>query len=480
MIKIDYGDKEALLFSLYDKAEALNSSTSSDMFSFDFLGEKYEITQEQKQIADQIIAIEKEAVANAIKYYSTRLDELADDLKGDIELRIILGQHTLTDFAELTPFLDLLTEKSPELHKQIIHFTVETFRNKDKLMKTPYAQLVMKKFSKYLNGSKIAPFTHNGDAIEALALARSKGKIKPHAQLLEVNGVNIFAPESALKIGPGAVKIFRYAVTEFTKRNHCNADDGRLKLCYVLDVKDFAEANGIDTENADDMKNFRRKLADSLKKLSAATITWSEKIKGQSKTFAGLNYIGSYNLKGNELMIEFTLSMAQYLTSLPLIKYPRSLYALDDRDYNAYAIGEAMCIHYSQENNVVRGTEDKLRVETLLQSTSYPSYEEIKTHEMSWVQKVKEPFESALDKLTQCGLIADWVYCHEGGIELTDKEAAAIAERGYAYFASLLVKFTLNDFESHEERTTAIQEKKAKQLEKAKRKKKRKKDNSEE
>lgn len=149
MIKIDYGDKEALLFSLYDKAEALNSSTSADMFSFDFLSEKYEITHEQKQIADQIIAIEKEAVANALKYYSTRLDELADDLKGDIELRIILGQHTLTDFAELTPFLDLLAEKNPELHKQIIHFTVETFRNKDNLMKTPYAQLVMKKLQEH-------------------------------------------------------------------------------------------------------------------------------------------------------------------------------------------------------------------------------------------------------------------------------------------------------------------------------------------
>lgn len=109
----------------------------------------------------------------------------------------------------------------------------------------------------------------------------------------------------------------------------------------------------------------------------------------------------------------------------------------------------------------MRGTEGKLRVETLLKSTSYPSYEEIKANRWSWVEKVKELFEAALDKLTECGLIADWVYCHEGGIELTDEEAAAIAERSYPYFASLLVKYKLNDFAPREERMTAIQEKKA-------------------
>lgn len=338
---------------------------------------------------------------------------------------------------------------------------------------------INEKFAKYIGKKKALSLSHNGEAIKALALARGRGKINTHAGILEVNGVNIFAPESALKIGAGAVKIYRYAVSEFTKRNHSNSSDDKLSCRYVLDLKDFAEANGVDTENADDMKNFRRKVKSSLDILRTAGISWTEKIKGQPKTYVGMNYIGRYDLKGDELMIEFTLSMAQYLTQLPLIHYPRSLYALDDREYNAYAIGEAMCMHYSQENNVIRGTENKLRVETLLMSTSYPSYEEIKAHEISWVQKVKEPFETALDKLTQCGFLADWVYCHEGGIELTDEEAAAIAEKGYSHFTSLLVKFTLNDFMPHTKRVAAIQEKKAAQIEKAKRTRKRKTDNSE-
>ena len=337
---------------------------------------------------------------------------------------------------------------------------------------------IHEKFAEYMGTQKSISLSHNGKAIEALTLARGKGILNHFAEHLDVNGVNIFAPESALNLGAGAVKIYRYAVSEFTKRNHCNANDEKLQLRYLLDVKDFAEANGVDTESQDAMKNFRRKLKSSLDKLQQTSITWTEKIKGSPKTFCGLNYIGGYSLKGNELMIEFTLSMAQYLTELPLIIYPRSLYALDDRDYNAYAIGEMLCIHCSQENNVMRGTEGKLRVETLLKSTSYPDYEEIKANKWSWVEKVKELFESALDKLTQCGLVRDWVYCHEGGIELTDTEAAAITDRGYGYFVSLIVKYELNDFAPHGVRFAAIQEKKAAQLEKAKRTRKPKKHNS--
>ena len=339
---------------------------------------------------------------------------------------------------------------------------------------------LFEKFAEHLKKDKGISLSFNGDAIEALALARGRGEISPYADVLEVNGVKIFAPESALKIGTGAVKIYRYAVSEFTKRNHCNANDKDLKLRYILDVKDFAQANGVDTENPDDMKNFRRKLKDSLLKLKTASITWEEKVKGKPKSFGGLNYIGAYELKGNELMIEFTLSMAQYLASLPIINYPRSLYALDDKDYNAYAIGEAMCIHCSQDNNVMRGTEGKLRVETLLKSTSYPSYEEIKANRWRWTLYVKEPFENALDKLTQCGLVADWVYCHEGGIELTDNEAAEIVDKGYTYFTSLIVKYKLNGFEEHGNRVTAIQERKAKQIERAKRARRRKKSDNKE
>ena len=287
----------------------------------------------------------------------------------------------------------------------------------------------------------------NGKATNALGRARTKGKYDPATRAFTIEGVNIFSTESVQKIGVGTAKIFRYAVAEFTKRNHQNATGDKINSRIFLDVEDFATANGVDITSIDAMKNFRSKIKDSLNTLLTSNITWTEKIKGKRKSYSGMNYIGKYDLNGNALRIEFTISMAEYLASLPLINYPRSLYKLDDRDFNAFAIGEAMCIHYSQDNNVIRQTEGKLRVETLLKCTSFPDYDELKAQKRSWEERVKEPFENALDHLTMNGFLKEWKYCYEGGVEITDEEIKAGIINSYEKFISLIVKFELNDYE---------------------------------
>ncbi len=310
----------------------------------------------------------------------------------------------------------------------------------------------------------------SGRAINALARTRTNGTFEPFEKKLIVDGLNIFLPESVQEIGVGAAKIFRYAVAEFTKHNPQNGTGEKLKLRFLLDVKDFAAANGIDTDSTSAMKNFRFKLNKSLNKLLKSSITWTEKIKGKETTFSGYNYIGGYKLRGNALELEFTLKMAEYITSLPLIEYPRSLYGLDDRDFNAFAIGEAMCIHYSQDNNVIKGTEGKMGVEALLKYTSFPNYEELKKHKWSWEEKVKEPFENCLDKLYQCGFLKTWSYCHSGDIELTNEEVRAGAIDSYEKFISLIVKFELNGYEDSKMRVQKIAEKKAEKIKKTSRK----------
>lgn len=315
----------------------------------------------------------------------------------------------------------------------------------------------------------------SGKATNALARARTIGIFEPLEGKLVVEGVNIFSAETAQKIGVGTAKIYRYAVAEFTKHNEKNAKGEKVKQRLLLDVKDFAAANGINTNSIDAMKNFRRKLKNSLNTLLSNPITWTEKIKGKETTFSGLNYIGGYNLKSNTLNIEFTLTMAEYLTSLPLIEYPRSLYILDDRDYNAFAIGETMCIHYSIDNNVIRKTEGKLKVEILLEVTSFPTYERLKEQKLGWEANVKEPFEQKLDALTQCGFLKNWKYCYAGGKEITDEEVKAGAIDSYEKFISLIIKYELNDFAPHEERATEIIKKRAEKIKKLKSKRKNKK-----
>ena len=303
----------------------------------------------------------------------------------------------------------------------------------------------------------------SGKGINALARVKPTGIFNPLTKAILVDDVSIFLPDSVKKIGVGTAKIFRYAVAEFAKHNSQNTDSQHIKYSVTFDVKDFAEANGVDTTSDNTMKQFRLKLKKDLDTLKQAKAYFLYKTpKGYEHTVEAY-YFGATDTStdDNFWRIEFTVSMAQYLVTLPLIQYPRTLYRLNNKETNAFVIGEAMCIHYSQENNVISKTENKLKVSTLLKYTSYPTQEELKTHRWSWKTLVKEPFETALDKLTQCGFLADWTYCKDGGEELTDEEAAEIIDKGYGYFASLLVRFKLNDYPTHQARAVSIAKKRA-------------------
>lgn len=332
------------------------------------------------------------------------------------------------------------------------------------------------------NIQKALSLTFNGTAITALGRARTNGKVEPLSRTLKINGVNILSPQSALNIGVGTAKIFRYAVTKFTELNAQNAPKERLNPRVFLDLNDYAQAYGVDITSSEAKRNFRRKLKGDLEKLRTAGATFIEKVKGKPIRYAGLNYIGQYDIKGDTIMIEFTLGMAEYLVSLPVLPYPRSLYRIDDRDANAFAIAEAMAIHYGIDNNVMRGTEGRLKIETLLKCTSYPSYEKLQDKKRRWREFVKEPFEECLDRLYQCGFIKDWRYCHAGGTELTDKEARNISN--YGEFVSLILWYELNDFDDTATRARAIAEKRAEKMKKLtqskqnKRKKKEKNENT--
>ena len=320
----------------------------------------------------------------------------------------------------------------------------------------------------------ILPATYNGKAIEALAQARTIGEFDPLSRMIKVNGINIFSPNGAITIGVGTAKIFRYAATAFTKLNHRNTPSDKLKLRVYLDLNDYAQANGVDITSSEARRNFRRKIKNDLEKLKQAGVSGEEKIQGKPRRYVGLNYIGKYDIKGDSIMVEFTLGMAEYLVSLLMINYPRSLYSLSDNDANTFAMAEILCRQYSIDNNVLRGNHGRLRIETLLQYLSFPSYDELQAHKWSWRERIKEPFENCLDKLYQCGFLKDYIYAHDGGgAKLTDDEARNI--NSYGEFASLILWYDLNEFEDSATRAKAITEKRAERMKKltqARRKKK--------
>ena len=244
-----------------------------------------------------------------------------------------------------------------------------------------------------------------------------------------------------------------------------------------LSFKDYAKATNTDISTEDGRKNFKKKLKKNLENLMEKHISfsWIEDVRGKTRSYGGLSLISGYKISNEAITVDFSLGFAEYLVFLPtLVEYPRALYGVNDRNYNAFAIGEAMFQHYSINNNVVKGTEQMLSVQKILEVASFPTYEKVKEERMSWEQKIKEQLEKALDYLHECGFLKDWCYSKSKGEKLTDEEARQITS--YEKFASLYIWYELNEYLDHKERADLIIEAKTEKLKKAVKKRTRKKE----
>jgi len=268
----------------------------------------------------------KIAITRLIFTYS-KLSETLPSLTSLRDNKLLKNEITY----KIKTYLSCLEERNPKAYEEIQKFIDESIKNKDEIAKQKQEQAdfsPIPEINSAIAGGKIEPLStmFSGKITNTLARANTSGHYDPLERKLTIEGVNIFSPESVQKIGVGTAKIFRYAVAEFTKRNSPDAKGDKINPRISLDVKDFAIANGVDITSSSAMKNFRFKLKNSLNTLLQSSVTLTEKIKGKEQSFSGLNYIGAYELKPSALEVEFTLKMAEYLTSLPLIKSSLSLH----------------------------------------------------------------------------------------------------------------------------------------------------------
>lgn len=271
-------------------------------------------------------------------------------------------------------------------------------------------------------------------------------------------------------LGVSTHKLLMAAIAGFTELNHTGTGKDRsLRGAKVsIPLKDFAIKCGYDVmehptdtpEEAEKealrakrtLDNFRRKVKKDLELLYNTSISWKEKVKGKDADFADIRILGGKGIRAGYINLEFTVSLAEYLIQLPLSQYPQSLLLLDERNDNAYNIGLKMAEHYSNDNNQIKGTAQLLKVKTLLDYTNLPPFSEVRAKRKSWEERIKEPFETALDALTGCGLLEDWRYSHSKGEEMTDEEADF---SNYEEWADTLVHFTLRNAPNHAPRLAA-------------------------
>ena len=296
--------------------------------------------------------------------------------------------------------------------------------------------------------------------------------------------------EKALSLGTlstGTHKLLYKAISEFTAQNHMGKVSGIKSYSVKFPLKEYALQCGYDIEERptstpeeaeqekkrvkNTLDNFRKKVKKDIGLLLSFRLTWEENIKGKPYYFDSMNVMGRGTIKNSIVDIEFTVSMAEYLVQLPLSQYPVALFGVDERNSNAYIIGLKMAEHYNNDNNLIAGTANLLKVKSLLAYTSFPDLDTVREIGQGWTSRIKEPFESALDVLTQSGVLADWRYSYSKGAEMSDTEATNF--ESYEEWADTLIYFELKSPVDHTERLAKIADKKKEaKSKKPKRKKK--------
>ena len=336
---------------------------------------------------------------------------------------------------------------------------------------------------------KYFPMLH-GKATDAIAGMSSKnGEKNPISGALTITNKEVKLLISQFNQLTGALginthKLLSVGVAQFTAGNNVGGrDTDHLTYNVTIPLKEYALQCGYDVEEhpkdtpeeqekeakraSNALKDAQKKVKKDLDILRNSSISWSEKVKGKAGDFLDIAIIGSKGIRKGYIYMVFDPAFAQYLIKLPLTQYPKALLKVDARNGNAYNMGLKMTEHFNMDNNQIKGTAQLLKVSTLLENLDLPSIETVRKTRKSWEERIKEPFENALDVLTQCGLLSDWRYSHSKGLEMTDEEATSFST--YEEWENTLVHFTLADAPDHTLRLEArAEEKKARQAKKKK------------
>lgn len=321
---------------------------------------------------------------------------------------------------------------------------------------------------------KFLPMLH-GKATDSLAKMIGK-KPKPNqindtATLEEGELKAVLSNFSKLSnsLSVSAHKLLSVAIASFTELNHTGNDFRQVRTrTALIPLKSYVLACGYDVTNPDPkkaetaLKNARKKINRDLNIIYNYSLSWKENIKKKPKDFFDTRIIYSKGIKNGYIVITFTPEFADYLIELPLTQYPLLLLPLDERNANAYNMGLKIAEQYSIDNNQIKGTATRLKVKTLLSVTDLPNINSASVKRSSWKQRIKEPFENALDILTGDFLELEdgWEYCKAKGEKLTNEEATNWT---FDKWSNTLIEFKMKDAPDHTARLEArAEEKKAK------------------
>ena len=285
--------------------------------------------------------------------------------------------------------------------------------------------------------------------------------------VIEADGLKVFFQEhNKLKanLRISTQKLLDYGIIELTRQNNYR-DKNKTKMITSVSfpLKEYAMDLGYDViekyiENEVERKkealrvkriidNVRRRINEDLEVLFSMRLSWTEPkggSKGKSLDYTDVRLLQSKGIKSGVVNIKFTEDITLYLTNAYVTQYPKALFKLDERNPVAYQIGYKLALHNGIKNNIIKRTQNIIKVETLLKASgSIATIKEVNEKDPGhWDRRIKEPLEKSLQDLLDNEMLDYWEYSNSKAIPLTNEQAEF---RTYDDFIKLYIHFDLKN-----------------------------------
>lgn len=273
---------------------------------------------------------------------------------------------------------------------------------------------------------------------ELVSLTGAEPTVDPYtgSALIEKGALKVFIDGySELKgLRISTIKLLDMCYIELTQSNHYRHKSGARNTSVNIPLERYMELCGIPLTKSSKDKT-RRKVKEDLDTLYAISLNWTEPSGKNTKDFKDMRICHEKGITRGVIQIDFTPKMANYLTGAYLTQFSTALFALDERNKNAYPLGRKILLHHGIDSNQKKGTANILSVSSLLQTCpDIPSYEQVMSENRTVAQRIKEPLEKALDAIP----FLTWEYSNSKGVPLTPEQLDATDWQSYT---SLYVHF---------------------------------------
>lgn len=427
------------------------------------LREKIKQMQNLKMIKDEVLIEEQ----SAIDFLRVALN---------LHLEALKGKHS-KEYKEVDDYIIKVVTNSPYVYRKEILSPID-YLKKDK---EPFSNFYYMYHSKPTN-ALISMSSKNAKSKDLYGKNAIIEKDDVKLEIIDFNSIR-----GAL--GVSTNKLLSAALIEFTKQNtEADLTKNNINTRVSIPLKDYALACGYEVEEkitknmnkeeiekekeraSNALKYARKQINKDLNILFASKVSWKETSKRfKNKDFMDYRFIVGKGIRKGRIHIEFYSGFSDNMVQQAITPHPLALFKVDAGKPTAYAIGRKMATHYGMNNNIIKGTYNRLKVQTLLDVTDLPTLENVRQNRNSWYERIKEPLENALDHLTskEVNFLKDWTYCKPLGKTMT-KEEANFTNKPFEEWANTLILFEVVDAPSYKDRLKQLEEKKKENIKKKK------------